>query len=331
MKNRAGRDTEELYMTIQGKKTGQIQISEIEELLNKNDIYAKCTAVQAISRIGGRDAYGKLIDIIRHETETDVINSAIIAMAQTNIAPDTKDSRMLFPLVNIYNNTDEYQTKVNILNALSAIQDPRTMDFLEQILVTENKNIQDIIESCMHAQNIFREFKYTFTKADEPDLTQLEEMRKRAEKGEKKRIQINHCSDIPALLIYVPSLRHTADILGPLTYIIDENKKMFIGANTEEHVETAKGTNVIAAGEISFTQHTDGKWELVELNNRSNGYFPARTSFPIVAKVLEKAEIKHAGQFSYLHPRDGFFSDEFLSMFPFHPEYEEKHFKKRNN
>jgi len=325
----AGRDTEELYRMIQGKKTGQIQISEIEALLSKNDTYAKCTAVQAVARIGGRDAYGKLIAIIRNETENDVINSAIIAMAQTNIAPDTKDSRMLFPLVNLYNNASEYQTKVNILNALSAIKDPRTMDFLEQILLTEKKNIQDVIESCMHAQNIFKEFKYTFTKADEPDMAQVEKIKTNAENAEKKRIQINHYSNIPALPIYIPSLRHTADILGPLTYIIDENKKMFIGANTEEHVETAKSANVIAAGEISFTQHTDGTWELIELNNRSNGYFPARTSFPIVAKVLEKAEIKHSGQFSYLHPRDGFFSDEFLSMFPFHPQYEEKHFGKR--
>ena len=174
----------------------------------------------------------------------------------------------------------------------------------------------------------FKKFVYTFTKADEPDLAKLERQRLDAEKKEKNRVQINHHSDIPALPIYFPDLRITRGILGPLTYIVDEKEQLFIGTKIEEHVETARGANVIAAGEISFVQNGDA-WEMVELNNMSNGYFPARSTYALVAKVLDKAGIKHPEQFTYLHPRDGFFSDDFLSMFPFHPNYEEKHFGKR--
>lgn len=328
MNGKAGRSTGEYSRMIQGKKTGEIQLSEIEHLLKKDDPFARSTAVQAIARVGGREAYDKLIDIIRRETERDVINSAIIALAQVKIAPDTKDSRALFPLVNIYNSTEDYQAKVNVLNALAELNDPRAIDFLRQLKETEKKDLHEIIDGCINAQDASKRFVYAFTKADESDLTRIEAQRIDAEKTDKHRLQIRHYSDIPALPIHFRDLRITDGMLGPLTYILDEKERLFIGTEIEEHVITARGANVIAAGEMTFMQNGDN-WEIVELNNRSNGYFPARNTYTLVAKVLDAAGIKHPEQFTYLHPRDGFFADDFLVMFPFHPKYEDKYFGKK--
>lgn len=329
MSKMAGRDTEEFSRMIQGKKTGEIQISEIEKLLEKEDIFAKCTAVQAVARIGGREAYGRLIDVIRDESEVDVINAAIIAMAQTRIAPDTADSRALFPLVNIYNITGHYQTKINILNALAELNDPRAMDFLKQLKEIETKDLQEIIDGSVKAQAFSKRFAYTFTDADTPDLRKIEETRQKAMLEEKKRIPILHYSDVSVLPIHFRDIRLTGkELLGPLTYIIDKEGKLFIGGDNEEHVQTARGENVIAAGEITLAQNGDA-WDVIELNNRSNGYFPAKTTFPIIAEILDRAGIRRPEQFTYIHPREGFFSDDFLSMFPFHPKYEEKHFSRK--
>ena len=66
-----------------------------------------------------KKAYRKIIDIIRNDPERDVVNQAIIAAAQTRLTPTVHDSRFLFPLANLYLNSDDYQTKLNVLNALN--------------------------------------------------------------------------------------------------------------------------------------------------------------------------------------------------------------------
>jgi hypothetical protein len=124
------------------------------------------------------------------------------------------------------------------------------------------------------------------------------------------------------LPIYLDNeIRKTGEDYGPLTYIVDKNKDLYIGALVEEHVVVARGKDVIAAGEITVS-FQDEEWVVKEMNNRSNGYFPARTTYDILGPLLDRIGIRHPGKFTYLHPREGFFSDDFLQMFPFHPEYE---------
>ncbi len=332
----AGRDTEELQRMIITKKTGEINLAQIEELLQKEDLDSKYYAMEGITHVIGRDAYYQLIDYIRNEINPAAITAVILAMGSVRTAPETKDCRFLFPLVNLYNLADEitdnqarHQRKTNILLALSNLQDPRAIDFLNQTKETEqNQNLRQIIDNCIASTDLSKKFEYAFTQADEPNSVKIESQRSDAEKTDKHRLQIRHYSDIPALPIHFENLRVTDGMLGPLTYTIDEKERLFIGTDIEEHVITARGANVIAAGEMTFAQNGDA-WEIVELNNRSNGYFPSRNTYSLVAKVLDAAGIKHPDQFTYKHPRDGFFADDFLSMFPFHPKYEEEHFGKK--
>lgn len=296
-----------------GKKLEDITDSEIEQAMASPDIFEQCVAAQKIGEKGGRNAYDLLIKLMR-DKEKDVINSAILAAA------DTKDSRFLFPLANIYNNTSEHQTKNNILNALAELRDPRAIDFLREIYTIETESLKKIIENTIAAQDITSTFKYTFAGT--------EEQRQKAKNNTDRKL-IASPLDFNALLT-TKLVRKTREYYGPITYIINTNNELFAGMLIEEHVQAAQGEDVIAAGEI-LLEYKNHIWAAVELNNRSNGYFPARSTYPIVAAILDKAGIRHPEQFTYLHPRDGFFSDDFLSMFPFHPAYEKQYFGKKRH
>lgn len=315
------RNTEELSKMILAKPTEEIKISEIETLLKKNDLYSKCSAVQAIARKGGRDAYSRLIDIVREEKEQDLINAAIIAMAQTKTCAETYDSRFLFPLVNLYNHGNR-QIKACTLMAINRIKDPRAIDFIEHIQTTEqDQNLRELAGKYNPAPK----FAYTFA-GTEDEL-------QNARNTNCLRIRLKEPEDLHPLVLYFekPGLvRKTEEDYGPLTYIVDEKRNLFIGGfiESEEHVSAARGENVLAAGEITAGIE-GGKWIVKEINNRSIGYHPARSTFDIVGAILDHIGLQNPGKFTYLHPREGFFSDDFLSLFPFHPEYEKKHFGKK--
>lgn len=324
MDGKAGRSTGEYSRMIQGKKTGEIRLSEIEHLLQKEDPFARSAAVQAIARIGGREAYRKIIDMIRNDPERDVVNQAIIAAAQTRLTPTAHDSRFLFPLANLYLNSDDYQTKLNVLNALNEIGDPRAIDFLKQIKETEkNEELSRIIERHINTADPEKIFTYTFARS--------EEQRQAAESAEGTRVLVTRMMDFYRLAASPEIKTDHEGNFGPLTYIISEQGRLIIGAAdmVQEHVIVARGHNVIAAGEITL-HHKNGKFTVTEINNTSNGYYPARTCFETAVKpALDSIPIEHPGRFTYLHPREGFFSDEFLAMFPFHPEYEKENYGKK--
>jgi len=306
------RDTREYSTMILAKPTEEIKFSEIEQLLLKEDPYARSTAAQAIGKKGGRQAYTYLIQLMK-DADEGVKETAIIATAQT------KDSRFIFPLANLYNQGD-YKTKKAVITALKHLKDPRAIDFLEE-LQEENATLRTRIKECIQEQDSTKRFEYTFIGT--------EKEREKAKQKKKFRLPLHKPEDLHPLAIYLENvIRKSIESYGPLTYIVNENGKLYIGGLTEEHVEVARGDNVLAAGEINVNIDR-GKWKITKINNSSNGYFPARTSFRIIHSLLDHLGFKHPGKFTYLHPREGFFSDDFLRMFPFHPEYEKNNLRKR--
>ncbi len=77
------------------------------------------------------------------------------------------------------------------------------------------------------------------------------------------------------------------------TFVIDRDGHLRIADRRSEHVACAGGDAVQSAGEIFF----DGG-AAVEVTNLSTGYCPEPSSWPAVARALDRAGIDHPGGFT---------------------------------
>jgi hypothetical protein len=79
-----------------------------------------------------------------------------------------------------------------------------------------------------------------------------------------------------------------------------------LGGELNEHVDTAGGAAVLAAGEATLEEQPDGTWAITALNNRSYGYMPDASSWTAVDGALRPTGIAypHHG-FSEIYPREG--------------------------
>ena len=100
----------------------------------------------------------------------------------------------------------------------------------------------------------------------------------------------------------------------PQTYVITPKKEFVIGGNLHEHVHVTKGDAVITAGEVRF-ENENGSWGITNINNLSNGYHPG-SSYKDVKNALRKAKISCPDSFTEVFPKDGYFTEEFLSLQP---------------
>lgn len=83
----------------------------------------------------------------------------------------------------------------------------------------------------------------------------------------------------------------------PFTFVVDLSSTLRIAPRRSEHVACAGGAPVLSAGEITFLHDAHG-WVVSEISNHSTGYCPAPASWPAVGDALDRAGLRHPGQFT---------------------------------
>ena len=86
----------------------------------------------------------------------------------------------------------------------------------------------------------------------------------------------------------------------------------------QEHVYVARGEKVLTAGEAIFKKK-EGAWTVDYVNNRSNGYFPAKTSFCFFESAAKTTGLQfEMNDFSEKFPKEGYLTSDFLCNKPFY-------------
>jgi len=83
----------------------------------------------------------------------------------------------------------------------------------------------------------------------------------------------------------------------PFTFVIDVQGTLRIAPRRSEHVACAGGGPVLSAGEITFERGTRGL-EVTSATNQTTGYCPEASSWPAVARALDRMGVCHPGRFT---------------------------------
>ena len=192
------------------------------------------------------------------------------------------------------------------MNYILETRDPRAEHFLEEYLAAEGE-FRDLASAALGSARGNFDFSYKFA----GDSSMYEWALK--QEGQ--------------ILVTPDNLDLHKGVLDenqpkPQTYIVGLDGKLLIGGLINEHVDVAKGGDVVAAGEIEFEKDDDGLWQVEYVNNRSNGYFPGRSSFYHVKNALtEQGILLNREAFDRAFPRNGYSDLEFLSLFRFGENY----------
>ena len=81
------------------------------------------------------------------------------------------------------------------------------------------------------------------------------------------------------------------------TFVIDADGRRWIADRHSEHVQCARGGDVLSAGEMTFSLK-GGAVAVVGVSNQSTGYRPEPESWPAVAAALDQAGLAHPGGFT---------------------------------
>lgn len=275
-----------------------------QEFVNKAtdkglDDIIRCNAVQELAKTHDRRLYPLFLDIIR--TGTGYVRDDTILSAGIS-----QDSRFLFPLFNIFNSVSLVERE-KVLMALGELKDPRSLEFLQQLITSDDEAIPQIASSAYSKviKSIGAPFLYRFVNS--------EDTRKEAENS-SGYIEVD---DVNSLVNKKDIIFHRLNRDIPQTYVVLPNKKLRIGGFLHEHVEVASGNDVLTAGEIRFDEDT---LEVIYINNRSNGYYPDSSSFRYVTESLRDTSLLKQTEFNEIFPRDGFTDQDLLRMFPFYRE-----------
>ena len=222
-----------------------------------------------------------------------------------------KDSRVLFPLVNYFNRFDNSIVQKRILQSIYHMQEPRAEDFLKNYISQQKTNSLDIAIEALKVCCDNANFVYRFNSSEED---------RREAKQITGQIEVfnNNLTDAEEIL---KQNTESLQCFKPHTYIIGEDKKMLVGGEINEHVRVARGRDVLAAGEITFSK--EGKnWEVDYINHRSCGYFPAKGCFKWVKDFFEQSDVKFMkNRFDEPFPREGYNDPDFLLGFKFGEKY----------
>ncbi len=83
---------------------------------------------------------------------------------------------------------------------------------------------------------------------------------------------------------------------GWVTYVVNLEGSILIAPRRSEHVACARGSDVLAAGEMRF----DVTGTVVEVTNNSTGYCPAEDCWPAVRAALDSASLEAPGEFTFV-------------------------------
>ncbi|OEJ23065.1 hypothetical protein AR457_38410 [Streptomyces agglomeratus] len=94
------------------------------------------------------------------------------------------------------------------------------------------------------------------------------------------------------------SQRSAAELVEPFTFVIDTAGVLRLAPRRSEHVACAGGRSVLSAGEIGFSREA-GRWLVGDVSNHSTGYCPDTSSWPAVARALDRAGLVRPAGFTH--------------------------------
>jgi hypothetical protein len=287
-----------------------IPLNILEDLSTHKTPYMRAAVSICMDNLRGYDIHELRKKMIEDE-DSKVKQATILSMGAS------RDSRSLFCLVNLYNNSQK-ETREKVLIALKDLRDPRSPEFLEVVISKEEGFLKKLAQEALASTDIHEKFAYSFHGKKE-----MLELAKKKQAG----ILITSYGDIAKM---DEILQSDVDyhLFKPQTYIVSTEGDFYLGGYDNEHVVTAKGRDVIAAGEASFEKE-DGKWKITYLNNRSNGFYPASTCYRFVQESLEGTRISFPSEFSETFPKEGYYSHDFLYSQPFFDSTKKKRKAKR--
>ena len=270
---------------------------------NSCDSYLRCKAITDLTKTKSRKLYPLFIEILQdcisRGNEKYVRLDALLSLGRI------EDSRSFFPLINYYESAD-YEERCKILMAFDEFCDPRSRQFLEIIISTSKNDIKQLATSAYNkvTRNLDLPFLYRYILKEEDRI-----------KAESSTGMIN-VESIDSLHDKKNILFHSLNSGRPQTYIVLPSGSLFVGGFLHEHVIVARGNDVMAAGEINF----DNKFNVIYMNNRSNGYYPDGYSIKFLKHSLDSAKINHSSAVIENFPINGFLDSDILRNFSFYKE-----------
>ncbi len=279
-------------------------LSQSAEILRSGSLDDKMIAVHLLGYVDDRRVYPVLADALSDEgLRPDVV----LALAEL------RDCRATFPLINLFGlSEDRPEVQQRIIQCLYSTGDPRAAAFLDNYLSREGAAFLDIAETALSACRGNVNFPYRFSGQEDAYAQAV---------LKPKGISVSNACLTEARDVLKENEEGFPD-RRPQTYVILKRKAMLIGGFVNEHVDVAKGRDVLAAGEVIFDERNPGEWEATYINNRSNGYYPDPVSFHWVQKFFARSDV-HFGKdkFDEEFPPNGFNEPDFLSVFLFGEHY----------
>jgi hypothetical protein len=102
----------------------------------------------------------------------------------------------------------------------------------------------------------------------------------------------------PEVLTAWLASRGASEIAEPFTFVVILDGHLRLAPRRSEHIDCAAGQDVLAAGEISFTQDRQ-MWTVDDVSNQSAGYCPDPDSWPAVAHALDRIGLAHPPDFTH--------------------------------
>ncbi|MDP3918924.1 MAG: hypothetical protein Q8Q35_03430 [Nanoarchaeota archaeon] len=298
------------YTFIEQCRGGE-NLPEIDYLANSHLPKDRCLAAAGYAVTGLRESFEKIGRLV-FDNDSTVRNDAIIALGVSG------DSRAYFVLANIFlkaediYDKDVQSAKRSVLYAFKSSRDPRAVeltklaektDGLEEIAKQTLKDIN--IAKSQRIESELRLFEYNFEDSD----TKLE-----SAKSSDLGTIIQSLEDLEKIE-KILKRRNEGKLVSELyqTYVVDNEGNFLLGGDIEEHVEVMGGENIIAAGE-AIVKKENGNWIFVELNNRSNGYYPDGSCYEYVKNALKKTGIVFPNEFKEIFPREGWLDSNLLEV-----------------
>ncbi len=287
------------------------ELERCQRQLQADNQKQKLEAIATLGAFKDRRAYSILLEGVKNEMEKgEKHNEEAIAYAISSFA-SMDDSRALFPVINLFRTSHRPLIQQRALQYLYHTADPRAEEFIQDYLQQEDVHFKDIARNAFSRCAGYSDFRYRFAGSYE-EWQQASSPQKECQRVRVVNAELNCIEEI---------LREYAEgeFRRPQTYIVDEGGIMYIGVHLHEHVQVAQGSDVRAAGEITFSKTSEDRWEVDTLNHRSCGYFPALSSLSWVWQYFERnSDVSFAKKdFEERFPREGYNDSEFLSLFPF--------------
>lgn len=89
-----------------------------------------------------------------------------------------------------------------------------------------------------------------------------------------------------------------AELAEPFTFVVDGGGWLLLAPRRSEHVVCAGGEPVLGAGEVGFAWEA-GRWAVTVVSNQSTGYCPDLSSWPAVARALDRAGLARPDGFTH--------------------------------